>query len=62
MYGFHFLVWFLCVRGIKDTQVRFEGYQTLPQYLGYLNIKLHRYFDDVAAYNHRQKCWEGWLI
>ena len=23
MYGFHFLVWFLCVRGIKDTQVCF---------------------------------------
>ena len=22
MYGFHFLVWFLCVRGIRDTQVR----------------------------------------
>ena len=22
MYGFHFLVWFLCVRGVKDTQVR----------------------------------------
>ena len=23
MYGFHFLVWSLCVRGIKDTQVCF---------------------------------------
>lgn len=21
MYGFHFLVWFLCVKGVKDTQV-----------------------------------------
>ena len=21
MYGFHFLVWFLCVRGVRDTQV-----------------------------------------
>ncbi|XP_041054479.1 dolichyl-phosphate beta-glucosyltransferase [Carcharodon carcharias] len=24
MYGFHFLVWFLCVRGIKDTQCGFK--------------------------------------
>lgn len=27
MYGFHFLVWFLCVRGIKDTQVQFKRYR-----------------------------------
>lgn len=24
MYGFHFLVWFLCVRGIRDTQCGFK--------------------------------------
>ncbi|XP_067889565.1 dolichyl-phosphate beta-glucosyltransferase isoform X3 [Heterodontus francisci] len=24
MYGFHFLVWFLCVKGIKDTQCGFK--------------------------------------
>ncbi|XP_078259293.1 dolichyl-phosphate beta-glucosyltransferase [Rhinoraja longicauda] len=24
MYGFHFLVWFLCVRGLKDTQCGFK--------------------------------------
>lgn len=24
MYGFHFLVWFLCVRGVKDTQCGFK--------------------------------------
>lgn len=24
MYGFHFLVWFFCVRGIKDTQCGFK--------------------------------------
>ncbi|XP_069747791.1 dolichyl-phosphate beta-glucosyltransferase isoform X2 [Narcine bancroftii] len=24
MYGFHFLVWFLCVKGVKDTQCGFK--------------------------------------
>lgn len=24
MYGFHFLVWLLCVRGVKDTQCGFK--------------------------------------
>ncbi|XP_062910417.1 dolichyl-phosphate beta-glucosyltransferase isoform X2 [Mobula hypostoma] len=24
MYGFHFLVWFLCVRGVRDTQCGFK--------------------------------------
>ncbi|KAF6375913.1 ALG5 dolichyl-phosphate beta-glucosyltransferase [Rhinolophus ferrumequinum] len=24
MYGFHFLVWFLCVQGIRDTQCGFK--------------------------------------
>lgn len=24
MYGFHFLVWFFCVKGIKDTQCGFK--------------------------------------
>lgn len=24
MYGFHFLVWFLCVKGIRDTQCGFK--------------------------------------
>lgn len=24
MFGFHFLVWFFCVRGVKDTQCGFK--------------------------------------
>ena len=27
MYGFHFLVWFLCVKGIRDTQCGFKAFR-----------------------------------
>ncbi|XP_074649893.1 dolichyl-phosphate beta-glucosyltransferase-like [Tubulanus polymorphus] len=47
MYGFHFLVWFLCVRGIKDTQCGFKLLTRPAALLLFSNLHVERWAFDV---------------
>nr|XP_054754765.1 dolichyl-phosphate beta-glucosyltransferase-like isoform X1 [Lytechinus pictus] len=47
MYGFHFLVWFLCVRGIKDTQCGFKLLTRESARILFPNMHVERWAFDV---------------
>ncbi|XP_046854462.1 dolichyl-phosphate beta-glucosyltransferase-like [Xenia sp. Carnegie-2017] len=47
MYGFHFLVWFLCVRGIKDTQCGFKLFTRSAALLVFTSLHVERWAFDV---------------
>ncbi|KAJ7357714.1 dolichyl-phosphate beta-glucosyltransferase [Desmophyllum pertusum] len=47
MYVFHFLVWFLCVRGIKDTQCGFKLFTRPAALLTFSALHVERWAFDV---------------
>lgn len=47
MYGFHFLVWFLCVKGIKDTQCGFKLLTRCAAFKTFSNLHVLRWAFDV---------------
>lgn len=47
MFGFHFLVWFFCVRGIKDTQCGFKLLTRKAAYRTFCNLHVERWAFDV---------------
>ncbi|XP_072170899.1 dolichyl-phosphate beta-glucosyltransferase-like [Diadema setosum] len=47
MYGFHFLVWFLCVRGIRDTQCGFKLLSREAARVVFPNMHVERWAFDV---------------
>ncbi|XP_065845880.1 dolichyl-phosphate beta-glucosyltransferase-like isoform X4 [Oscarella lobularis] len=47
MYGFHFLVWFLCVRGVKDTQCGFKLFTRSAARLLFPSVHIDRWAFDV---------------
>ncbi|XP_058483129.1 dolichyl-phosphate beta-glucosyltransferase [Solea solea] len=47
MYGFHFLVWFLCVRGIKDTQCGFKLFTREAAIKTFSSLHVERWAFDV---------------
>ncbi|CAG5120894.1 unnamed protein product [Candidula unifasciata] len=47
MLGFHFVVWLLCVRGIKDTQCGFKLLSREAAILLFLNLHVERWAFDV---------------
>lgn len=47
MKGFHFVVWFLCVRGIKDTQCGFKLLSREAAVLLFSNLHVERWAFDV---------------
>ncbi|XP_046870139.1 dolichyl-phosphate beta-glucosyltransferase isoform X1 [Hypomesus transpacificus] len=47
MYGFHFLVWFFCVRGIKDTQCGFKLFTREAALKTFSSMHVERWAFDV---------------
>ncbi|XP_038056980.1 dolichyl-phosphate beta-glucosyltransferase-like [Patiria miniata] len=47
MYGFHFLVWFLCVRGVRDTQCGFKLMTRETAARLFTNLHVNRWAFDV---------------
>lgn len=47
MFGFHFLVWFFCVRGVKDTQCGFKLLTRRAAYRTFCNLHVERWAFDV---------------
>uniref|UniRef100_A0A3Q3QLH4 Dolichyl-phosphate beta-glucosyltransferase n=1 Tax=Monopterus albus TaxID=43700 RepID=A0A3Q3QLH4_MONAL len=47
MYGFHFLVWFLCVRGIRDTQCGFKLFTREAALKTFSSLHVERWAFDV---------------
>ncbi|XP_064636766.1 dolichyl-phosphate beta-glucosyltransferase-like [Lineus longissimus] len=47
MHGFHFLVWFLCVKGIRDTQCGFKMFTREAARLLFTNLHVNRWAFDV---------------
>lgn len=47
MYGFHFLVWFFCVRGIKDTQCGFKLFTREAAVKTFCSLHVERWAFDV---------------
>ncbi|KAI5612999.1 dolichyl-phosphate beta-glucosyltransferase [Silurus asotus] len=47
MYGFHFLVWFFCVRGIKDTQCGFKLFTREAAMRTFSSLHVERWAFDV---------------
>ncbi|XP_045572233.1 LOW QUALITY PROTEIN: dolichyl-phosphate beta-glucosyltransferase-like [Salmo salar] len=47
MYGFHFLVWFFCVRGIKDTQCGFKLFTRDAALNTFSSLHVERWAFDV---------------
>ena len=47
MYGFHFLVWFLCVRGVRDTQCGFKLFTRPAAILTFTSLHVERWAFDV---------------
>lgn len=47
MYGFHFLVWFLCVKGIRDTQCGFKLLTKSAALKTFSNLHVQRWAFDV---------------
>ncbi|KAM6907312.1 dolichyl-phosphate beta-glucosyltransferase [Xenentodon cancila] len=47
MYGFHFLVWFFCVRGIRDTQCGFKLFTREAALKTFSSLHVERWAFDV---------------
>lgn len=47
MYGFHFLVWFFCVRGIRDTQCGFKLFTRPAALRTFSSLHVERWAFDV---------------
>ncbi|KAJ7997476.1 hypothetical protein DPEC_G00229410 [Dallia pectoralis] len=47
MYGFHFLVWFFCVKGIKDTQCGFKLFTREAALKTFTSLHVERWAFDV---------------
>lgn len=47
MKGFHFLVWFLCVRGVKDTQCGFKLLSRSAAAALFVSLHVERWAFDV---------------
>uniref|UniRef100_A0A2I3N6U9 Dolichyl-phosphate beta-glucosyltransferase n=1 Tax=Papio anubis TaxID=9555 RepID=A0A2I3N6U9_PAPAN len=47
MYGFHFLVWFLCVKGIRDTQCGFKLFTREAASQTFSSLHVERWAFDV---------------
>jgi len=47
MFGFHFLVWFLCVRGVRDSQCGFKLLTRRAAYRTFCNLHVERWAFDV---------------
>lgn len=47
MHGFHFAVWLLCVRGVKDTQCGFKLFSRKAARMLFLNQHVERWAFDV---------------
>ncbi|KAM6178904.1 dolichyl-phosphate beta-glucosyltransferase [Rhynchocyon petersi] len=47
MYGFHFLVWFLCVKGIRDTQCGFKLFTREAASWTFSSLHIERWAFDV---------------
>nr|XP_055100972.1 dolichyl-phosphate beta-glucosyltransferase isoform X2 [Symphalangus syndactylus] len=47
MYGFHFLVWFLCVKGIRDTQCGFKLFTREAASRTFSSLHVERWAFDV---------------
>uniref|UniRef100_A0A3P9ID97 Dolichyl-phosphate beta-glucosyltransferase n=1 Tax=Oryzias latipes TaxID=8090 RepID=A0A3P9ID97_ORYLA len=47
MYGFHFLVWFFCVRGIRDTQCGFKLFTREAALKTFSSLHIERWAFDV---------------
>ncbi|XP_011798398.1 PREDICTED: dolichyl-phosphate beta-glucosyltransferase isoform X2 [Colobus angolensis palliatus] len=47
MYGFHFLVWFLCVKGIRDTQCGFKLFTREAASQTFSSLHIERWAFDV---------------
>jgi len=47
MYGFHFLVWFLCVKGVRDTQCGFKLFTRSAAVKTFSNLHIERWAFDV---------------
>ncbi|XP_061752801.1 dolichyl-phosphate beta-glucosyltransferase [Nerophis ophidion] len=47
MYGFHFLVWFFCVRGIRDTQCGFKLFTRQAALRTFSSLHVERWAFDV---------------
>jgi len=47
MFGFHFLVWLLCVRGVRDTQCGFKLFSHQAARLLFCNQHVERWFVHV---------------
>ncbi|PNJ03982.1 ALG5 isoform 1 [Pongo abelii] len=47
MYGFHFLVWFLCVKGIRDTQCGFKLFTREAALRTFSSLHVERWAFDV---------------
>lgn len=47
MHGFHFAVWLLCVRGVKDTQCGFKLFSRRAARLLFMNQHVERWAFDV---------------
>ncbi|XP_062513775.1 dolichyl-phosphate beta-glucosyltransferase-like [Corticium candelabrum] len=55
MFGFHFLVWFFCVRGIKDTQCGFKMFTRAAARPLFNSIHVNRWAFDVELLLIAQK-------
>ena len=47
MYGFHFLVWLFCVKGIRDTQCGFKLFTRSAAFKAFSNLHIERWAFDV---------------
>ncbi|XP_024424057.3 dolichyl-phosphate beta-glucosyltransferase [Desmodus rotundus] len=47
MYGFHFLVWLLCVRGVRDTQCGFKLFTREAAFRAFSSLHVERWAFDV---------------
>uniref|UniRef100_A0A452Q8S0 dolichyl-phosphate beta-glucosyltransferase n=1 Tax=Ursus americanus TaxID=9643 RepID=A0A452Q8S0_URSAM len=47
MYGFHFLVWFLCVKGVRDTQCGFKLFTREAASRTFSSLHIERWAFDV---------------
>lgn len=55
MKGFHFLVWFLCVKGLRDTQCGFKLFSRSAAQKLFTNLHVDRWAFDVELLHIAQR-------